>query len=80
MKKQPRSKLTIERDNQGNLYATLYAFNGKMIWRTSESYSSRTGLVNACRYVPKPTVLTINLDNNRKYIQKLELMLNEIWE
>lgn len=80
MKKQPKFKLNIERDHAGDLYATTSALNSKMIWRTSESYSSRVALVNACRYIPKPAVITINLDNNLKYINKLEEMLNKIWE
>lgn len=81
MKKIPKFKLFIERDSKGELYATTQSLNGRMIWRTSQSYNNRIDLVNACRYIGKPSVITINLpDDTRKYIEKLNIMLDEIWD
>ena len=81
MKKIPKFKLLIERDSQGDLYAMTQSLNGNIIWRTSESYEHRRALVNACKYICKPSMIVIDLPNaDWKYIEKLNLMLDEIWE
>lgn len=77
----PKFKLIIRKDNKGELYAVTQSLNEKTIWRTSESYTNRTSLIKACRYIPKPAVIQIDLPNEDwKYIEKLNIMLDQIWD
>lgn len=81
MKKQPKFKLLINRDSQGDLYAMTQSLNGNIIWRTSESYEHRRALVNACKYISKPSAMIIDLPNDTwQYVEKLHMMLDELWD
>jgi len=40
-------RIEIRRDAGGGWYAVAIARNGKMIWRTSESYKRRAGVMGA---------------------------------
>lgn len=77
----PRTVLLIEENVNGELYANINSFNGKTIWKISESYKNRKALVNALRYISKPTIIKINLESKHwKYIKTLELMIDKLWQ
>ena len=77
----PKTILLIKENKNGELYANLNSFNGKTIWRISEFYKHRDALVNALRYISKPTIIKINLPSrNWKYITKLESMIDKVWQ
>ena len=59
----PKFNLIIRTTVDNELYAVTEAFNGKTIWKTSESYKTKVNIIKAIRYLRKPDRIIIDIPN-----------------
>lgn len=80
MKKNPEFKLIIDQDVNKEFYAETHSFNGRTIWKTSESYKTSNGLIKAINYLREPEQIIIE-STHLTSKQKLNLItkIEQIW-